>query len=162
MTRLVVELTQAEIDMCIVLAAQRNMVARGAGVIDKQMGTQSPLKTDYMGMIGEYAFCKHFNVFPDLAAAPRSGSCDCTYNGIRIDIKTTDLETGRLLATTKENFDVDRYVLAIAQGQTITFAGWADRAELIKEENITDLGHGKAYALTQEQLNKFKETRDGN
>ena len=161
MTQLVVELSQAEIDMCVVLAAQRNMVARGAGVKDQQMGKQSALKTDFIGMVGEYAFCKHFNIFPDLVASPRSGSCDCVYKGVRIDVKSTDLETGRLLATAKENLDVDRYVLAIVQGRMVTFAGWADRVELIKEENIIDLGHGKGYAMTQVQLNKFKEMKDG-
>lgn len=161
MTKLVVELSQAEVDMCVVLAAQRNMVARGNGVKDQQMGKQSALKTDFIGMVGEYAFCKHFNLFPDLAASPRSGSCDCTYKGIRIDVKSTDLETGRLLATIKENLDVDRYVLAIVQGKIVTFPGWVDRVDLIKEENIIDLGHGKGYAMTQEQLNPFKEIRHG-
>ena len=161
MTLLVVQLTQAEVDMCVVLAAQRNMVARGNGVVDRQIGKQSALKTDYIGMVGEFAFCKYFNVFPDLAASPRSGSCDCVYKGVRIDIKSTDLASGRLLATTKENLDVDRYVLAIVNGNTVTFPGWIDRQDLIRESNLVDLGHGKGYAMTQDQLNKFKGERDG-
>jgi hypothetical protein len=161
MTRLVVQLTQAEVDMCVVLAAQRNMVARGSNVVDRQIGKQSALKTDYIGMVGEFAFCKYFNVFPDLAASPRSGSCDCVYKGVRIDIKSTDLETGRLLATTKENIDVDRYVLAIVIGNTVTFPGWIDKEDLIREENLIDLGHGKGYAIRQSQLNQFKGVANG-
>lgn len=151
-----IELTQAEMDMCIVLAAQRNMVARGNGVKDRQMGKQSAFDTDYIGMVGEFAFCKMFNIFPDLAASPRSGSCDCTYKGYRIDVKTTTYKTGQLLATLKENHDVDRYVLAIVDDKTVVFPGWASKEDLIREENIRDLGHGSGYVLSQEQLNPWR------
>jgi hypothetical protein len=47
------------------------------------------------------------------------------------------------------------YVLAYVNGQTVEFVGWAKKEELIKEENIKDLGHGKGYFLCRKKLKPF-------
>lgn len=151
-----VQLTDAELLMCKMLGGMRSIVGRTAGVVDRKMGNQSGLSIDEDGMMAEYAMCKHFNIFPDMAPSPRSGSCDCIYNGKRIDVKSTRVESGRLLATLKDNPDVDIYVLGIIDGTKVKFPGFALKSDLCREENIIDLGHGKGYALTQEQLRAWK------
>lgn len=153
----VIQITDSEILMLNVLGGMRSLVARCAGVTDAKMGSQDGLNADVDGLMAEYAFCKWKNVFPDLAPSPRSGSADCVYKGLRIDIKSTRYLSGKLLATLKDNPDVDIYVLAIVKDREIDFVGWASKEELCREENIKDLGHGRGYCLEQEKLRKFVE-----
>ena len=111
------------------------------------MGDQDGSEADVMGLMAEYAFSKHFNTFPDLGLTPRSGSEDGTYKGYRYDIKSTKYKNGKLLSTLKVNDDVDMYVLATVEDSTVTFPGWAFKKDLIKKENIKNLGHGAAKCL---------------
>jgi hypothetical protein len=136
----------------------RTLVARNNYVNDRKMGNQSGHQIDEDGVIGEFAFCRHFNVFFDLGVSPRSGSFDCILKGKRVDIKTTRYKTGKLLATTKVNPDVDIYVLAILDGYDITFAGWIEKEELISDKNLKDLGRGLGYSLEQSELKSFYKT----
>ena len=150
-------LSDAEMATCRMLGEMRSLVARGHGVKDRKMADLAGYEIDIDGMISEYAFCKHFNIFPDLIPSPRSGSCDCIYKGKRIDIKSTRHKTGKLLATTKRNEDVDIYVLAIINGNEVIFPGYATAKQLIDPNNLSDLGYGSGYALQQHQLSKWKE-----
>lgn len=148
-------LTDAECLMLKTLGGMRSLVARSAGVKDAKMGDQNGLEADIDGLMGEYAFCKWKNIFPDLVPAPRSGSCDCVFKNQRIDIKTTRYKTGRLLATLKNNQDIDIYVLAILEENTVNFVGWAKKEDLRQQKNIKNLGHGEGYSLDQNELRSF-------
>jgi hypothetical protein len=152
----VVKLSNTEIATCCMIGNMRSIVARSNNVEDKKMASLSGINVDEDGVIGEYAFCKEKNIFMDLVPSPRSGGYDCLYKGYRIDIKTTRHQNGRLLATTKVNTDIDIFVLAIINGTEVTFPGFALHAELYREENLRDLGHGTGYALDQDQLRKWK------
>jgi len=148
-------LSDQELLMLKTLGGMRSLVSRAAGVKDAKMGTQSGLEADIDGMIGEYAFCKWKNIFPDLVPWNKSGGADCICNGRKIDIKTTRHKNGRLLATLKNNPDVDTYVLAILDGTEVDFVGWANKTDLCTPENIKNLGHGNGYCLDQGQLKLF-------
>jgi hypothetical protein len=150
-----VELTDAEMLVVKMLGGMRSIVGRAAGVEDKKVASLSGLTIDEDGMVAEYAFCKRYNIFPDIVPGPRSGSYDCLYNGKRVDIKSTRYKDGRLLATLKDNPDVDVYVLGIVDSNTVTFPGYATKPQLCREENKTDLGRGVGYALTQDKLTPF-------
>lgn len=147
---------QDELLTCQILGRMRSIIARGAGIKDAKVGNQDGADADVMGIIAEYAFAKHFNTFPDIGLTPRSGSCDGVLKGYRYDIKATGYKTGKLLCTLKENLDIDMYVLAIVDGMSVDFIGYALSKHLRKEENLTDLGHGKGYALTQDKLTRFQ------
>ena len=96
------------------------------------------------------------NVFPDLGRSPRSGSPDGVMtSGTRYDVKASKLKEARLLSTLKVNPDVDVYVLCIVEGSTLDFKGWAFKKDLIREENITALGHGPGLTLRQDNLTPF-------
>lgn len=133
----------------------RSLIARSSGVKDVKVGSQDGAESDVVGMIGEYAFAKQFNIFPDIGLSPRSGSADGIIKGKRYDIKSTTCKTGRLLCTVKDNPDVDVYILAIVSGNEVDIVGWEYKDNLRKEENLIDLGYGKGYALTQDKLQKF-------
>jgi hypothetical protein len=152
-----VELTDVELMFCKMTAGLRTITARAANVKDARMGDLSGLQMDEDGMIGEYAFCKKMNIFPDLIPGPRSGSHDCVFLGKRIDVKSTRHEDGRLLATLKNNDDVDVYVLAVIIGNKVRFPGFSLKKELCLEKNKVSLGHGIGYGVTQDRLRPWKE-----
>jgi hypothetical protein len=151
-----IKLEPDEIAVCNLIGRNRALIARSSGVKDVKMGNQDGAEADVLGFMGEYAFAKHFNVFPDLGLVPRSGSADGILKGYKYDIKTTTYKNGRLLSTIKDNDDVDMYVLAIVEEPFVFVAGYAFKDELRKESNLIDLGHGKGYGLNQEQLREFK------
>ena len=153
---LTITLTDAEMATAKMIANLRSIVARANNVVDVRK-TGNPLDMDELGMVAEFAFCKYWNIFCDIAPAPKSGGYDCILNGKRIDIKATHYKDGRLIKTLKENKDVDCYALAIVDGNTVTFPGYAFSIELCQPKNIRDLGHGDNYVMDQKDLRQWKD-----
>ena len=151
-----IKLNEHELNLCKYVGEQRSIISRANNIFDAKMGKQDGVDSDIQGFIAEYAFAKYINVFPDLSLSPRSGSYDgITKKGTRYDIKSTHHKNGNLICTMKVNQDVDIYILAYVNNDTVEFIGWAYKEDLIKEENIKDLGHGKGYFLSREMLRKF-------
>lgn len=144
-----------EITICETVGRLRSLISRSSKVKDGKIGNQDGAEADVMGMKAEYAFAKAFNIFPDLSLKPRSGSADGLLNGKCYDVKSTNYLDGMLLATRKVNPDVDVYVLAIVKNRCVRLVGWASKEELIKEDNLIDLGYGKVYGLDQDQLKEL-------
>lgn len=150
-----VEITSDMRVLATILGSMRSMVARFNKVRDAKMGDQHGVEGDQLGILGELAFCKLMNVWPDLGLSPRSGSADAVVKGYRWDVKTTTVKTGRLLSTLKKNPDVDLYALAIVDGDKVLFPGYATAQDLHDDSRIRDLGHGKGYVMDQDQLRKW-------
>jgi hypothetical protein len=145
-----------EIQICQLIGRMRSLIARNNGVIDAKIGNQDGSEADVIGMMAEYGFAKLMNVFPDLGLSPRSGSADGVMpSGNRYDIKSSKHQKARLLSTLKVNPDVDVYVLCIVDSTSLDFKGWAWKEDLIKPENLINLGHGEGYALDQDKLRQF-------
>ena len=138
-----------------IIGTMRSAVNRNSGVCDQKIGPQSGVQADIDGALGELAFAKWKNVWPDLSLSVRSGSYDCVVTGTRVDVKTTRYLNGRLTATLKQTADVDIYVLAIIDNDCVRFPGYLRASELRRDENIRDLGHGNTYCVEQEKLHKF-------
>jgi hypothetical protein len=153
-----VTLDRGDIAHAQVTAAMRHACNTAAGVRNARMGSQSDYITELEGACGEAAFSKMCNLFLDLTITPRSGGHDFLgRNGEKIDVKATKYEQGKLLATLKKKReDADYYVLLVGECPTYRIAGYASADDLLKEENITDLGHGPTYALPQSQLQTYK------
>ena len=151
-----ITLSDAEMATIKLIGNLRSVVNR-CGKINDPRVTGDPLDIDEIGMIAEYAFCKRWNVFLDPTPTIRSGGYDCILGSKRFDVKATDRKDGRLLKTLKENKDVDCYALAIVDGNTVTFPGYAFHIELCQEKNIKDLGHGPCYAMDQKDLRQWKD-----
>lgn len=150
-----VQLTSIDIIICQMIGRMRNIVNKNCGIKDTKISPDTNDNIDVQGFLAEYAFAKHFNTFPDFDLTPRSGSYDAFYKGYRYDIKSTRHKNGRLIATTKVNPDVDIYILAIVDDTEIDFIGYAFKEELIRPENIKDLGYGATYVLDRNKLHKF-------
>lgn len=152
-----VVLEAGEMSVAQMLASMRNAINRASKVGNNRVGPQSDYQTDLDGIVAEIAFAKKMNCFPDISIAPRAGGYDVIVKQKKIDVKATRYPTGKLLAVASKNKnDSDIYVLAIVNDNTVTFPGWASAESLLSESNLTDLGYGKTYALSQDKLNKFK------
>lgn len=152
-----IELTKAEMFVCRMLGMMRRSVAMD-NVVDQQVGKDDTWAIDIDGVVGEYCVAKHLNVCPDLTVSPRKGGTDLTsVLGESIDVKTTRTKTGRLLATLKKASDpCDIYVLVIVDNTGGDIIGYATKEDLFQDQNIRDLGHGKGYALDQDQLKELQ------
>jgi hypothetical protein len=123
-------------------------------VADQQMGNQDTWAIDIDGMVGEFCVAKALNLFPDLTVGIRSGGSDLvSRNGKHIDVKTTRVSNGRLLATIKKSSEpCDLYVLVTVDDAGGNLIGWASKDALFNDQNKINLGHGVGYALDQAQL----------
>lgn len=153
---MIVKLQPDEVLICEQLGRMRSIIARSSGVKDAKVGTHDGSEADVMGMKAEYAFAKQFNTFPDLGLTPRSGSADGKLKGYAYDIKSTTYKTGRLLATKKENPDVDMYVLCVVDNSEVDIKGYTMKKDLIQPSNLKNLGHGEGYCMEQSELKRFK------
>ena len=155
---IVINLTDDEVMMCQHVGHLRSVLSRGNKVKDMKRTDMAGLDIDAQGVTAEYAVAKHFNVFFDLGLSPRTGSADGVMNGYSYDVKSTHHALGKLLATLKDNPDVDMYIMCITPDRwTVKLVGWCWKKELINKKNIKDLGYGKGYALEQSQLRSFKK-----
>ena len=153
-----IDLSESELLICRMLGVMRRSTAMHK-VVDQQMGNQDTWGIDIDGMIGEFCVAKFLNLCPDLTIGIRKGGADLlNHNQKTIDVKTTRHKNGRLLATLKKiDSQCDRYVLVIVDDLGGEIIGWATKENLFDEKNKINLGHGVGYALTQQQLIKFKE-----
>jgi hypothetical protein len=148
-----INLTTEELFICRMLGVMRRSSAMNA-VKDRQVGKDDSWKIDIDGMVGEYCVAKALNVCPDLTVGPRKGGADLiSRKNQQIDVKTTRVPDGRLLATLEKAEDpCDIYILVIVDDKGGNIIGYATKDQLFAPENISDLGHGDGYALDQHRL----------
>lgn len=153
MTR--IDLSDGELHVCRYIGFLRRS-ANLNKTKDQQVGKQDPWDIDMDGVIGEFCVAKLINACPDFSVHARSGGADLTLcNGATIDVKTTRLKQGNLLATiSKNNEPSDIYILAIVDDSGCDIEGWVSKDKLFREENVKNLGHGATYFLSKDKLNK--------
>lgn len=152
---MLVTLSESEFRIIKWLASQRSLLARKNNIIDAKIGTQDSEQIDIDGLLGEFAFAKLFNLWPDMEIGHRPvNDLECVLGGI--DVKTTRYSQGRLLASLKKKSIPSKwYVLMwLENEQAIHFLGAASAKYFLQDENIKDLGRGPSYALEQSDLIK--------
>ena len=149
-------LNEAEILLANYIGMARYNNARTHGVVDQKVGDQSCAFVDINGMGGELAACRAFNAYPDLTIveADRLPGYDfVTKAGNKIDVKTTEYKSGKLLATMKTKIgDADIYLLVTGVLPKFTVVGYATEDELLQQINIGNLGKGPGYMLDQKSI----------
>jgi hypothetical protein len=131
---------------------------QNTGINHDKVSNKTQEQQTFEGVMGEVAFAKQMNVYPDLSTEPRKNGYDCLFNEHRVDIKATNVASGSLLLPEwKDNPDIDIYVLAILHAFHVELIGWAFKTDLMQPENLKDYGYGPTYGLTQQQLRKFKQ-----
>lgn len=153
-----IRLTQDEYAYCSQHGAERTRNNRAHNVKTDQRGTKTHTQYDVFGALGEFAFCKLFGVPFDGSIGVRSGGADTYLCGVAIDVKSTDLSNGRLLANMSSlKHPVDVFVLMTSQnGYVWNFVGWAASDELLRTENIMQMSQNypRVFALPQSRLHK--------
>lgn len=150
---MIAKISQSEMRIIKWLASQRSTLARKNNISDAKIGPQGSEQIDIDGLIGEFAFAKLFNLWPDMEVGHTPVyDVKCSLGGV--DVKTTRYRNGRLLACLKKNsIPADWYALMwLENDNTAHFVGAATAANLLRKANIKDLGRGPGYALDQEDL----------
>ena len=151
-----VTLTREDMNIIRILGELRSSMSRSHGVKNNKVSELADHEIDIDGVMAEFAFCKHHNIFFDPTINPRSSTYDCFYKGKRIDIKSTRRQNGRLIKHINHNSDVDVFVLAIIKENTVTFPGYCTAKFLYQPENIKKIGYGDTYVVEIDQLVSWK------
>ena len=159
LTMIKVVLEVGEIETARILAQARYKFNRQGGVKNRKRSPESPASIEVNGMGAELAFCKAFNLWPDLTVGVRSGGGDAlNQDGKSVDVKATPHVNGMLLVTPdKVEHGIDLYALVTGFMPYYNVIGYATRYEIFKKENMVDLGHGKSYGLPQEKLHEYDD-----
>ena len=139
-----ITLSPRELAMCDMIASMRFWQGCGidSTIIDKR-------KASRLGFAAEYAFSKQFNLHLDIISNLEKDSFDfISSNGATIDIKATDRTDGNLVVP-KLMHDV--YVLAIVDGSTVDFVGYATK-QMIEKAGKKDLGKGPVWFVNRQDL----------
>jgi sporulation protein YlmC with PRC-barrel domain len=150
-----ITLNTAEQRLAKFVAKERHRHNRLNGITNRRMGPQSDEQTDLEGMAAEIAFAKYVNVYPDLDV-----DCDeylthdaVLHDGTRVDVKSTRYPNGRLIVVPWKDVDaVDAYVLVVGTFPSYRIAGAIESYRLIRPHRMKDLGHGKVFVATQDEL----------
>lgn len=148
-----VRLTNIEERLSVFMGESRFRAARKSGIANEKIGPQSNSATDIESMGAEIAFCKAYNLYPDLQLDERP-IADATFpNGMTVDVKQTKLANGRLLVRpTKKEKRCDVYVLVTGVLPEYFIVGGYAHDMLFDDANIVDLGYGPTYGVTQDRL----------
>ena len=142
------------------LSEWRHKYDRENGIVDQQVGDQSSFETDFVGLAAEFAFCKHFNIFPDLnVTAPKP--FDCVLMGRTFDVKGTKYETGKLILRKTENHvPCDFYALVTGDPYAgMTIRGYITRPKFLTKERLGRLKPDAplSYIAEQKDLARFRD-----
>ena len=156
---MVVNLSRSELVFCWQLASMRyhaNIIRR---VPEHIQSSRDPVEIHLDGVISEYAFCKHFNVFLNCDTEPRSAGYDALVDGYRFDIKSSRRSDANLFIGQKINKIVDFYALAIISPDllSVEFKGHIKYLSARCEDYATVRNGEILYIIGQNQLTKFKE-----
>lgn len=119
---------------------------------------------DIEGFAGEVAFCKIFNIFPDMDIRPVTQEIDdgdCMWNGLRIDVKTTHRPEGKLLCSSNKKLGrVDYYALMTGVFPMYFYRGVISAEELLVNERMTSFLALPAYVADQEELYELNQQQE--
>jgi hypothetical protein len=149
-----ITLTPEEVTLVRIIASLKAGVSRSMHVPDAKRDPRDGFDLDLLGVAGELAFAKRFNLYPDLTFSPRSLGHDfLTAKGKTVDVKTTDRQDGRLLVTPKKKAEPsDVYFLICGDVPRFELKGYATAEQVFDDGNLVNLGRGDCYAVEQKDL----------
>jgi hypothetical protein len=140
----------------------RRLENRKNGIVDKKRTTKmSKEEMDLYGIATEIAVGRYLGLQPDLSIRSRHGGHDLiSENGVKIDVKYTSSDRGDLLLMPNKTLkDADVYIVCTGTFPVFEVAGWSYAKNVIKKENITNLGYGLLYKYPRYKLSKLETLR---
>lgn len=155
-----VSLNLAECKLAQFLARHRCKNNRNFNVPRMKLGPVDGATIDLEGMGGEIAFCKLFNVYPDMDidSAPPHPLHDCVLpDGMRVDVKTTRHQAGKLLVDARKigrKIDgVDLYALMVgAFPGPYSFRGFIEKNNIVRQDKLGLFYGNRNYIAEQSEL----------
>ncbi len=137
-------LNPIEMGVAKFIAKHRDEMNRKNGLKSANISVQSDLEIHINGCGAEFAFCKLFNTYPDFDVYSRKtedDQGDAILFGKKVDVKTTKLENGNLIAPQWKNNskEIELYALMIGELPIYIFKGFMTKKEFIKEGRIRPL-----------------------
>lgn len=151
-----VKLEAGEIEVAQIIGKARTRANREKGIFNRLRVNSDPIQVEIDGLGAELAYCKAFNLWPDLTVSVRSGGADAVHANRSVDIKHTAWVKGWLLVTPdKVEKGTDIYALVTGTLPNYTVVGYATAGEIFRDDNKVDLGHGMSYGIPQERLHDY-------
>ena len=156
-----ISLSTAERKLAHFVAKNRNGKNRYFNVVNLKISAEDPHTVDLEGICGELAFCKLFNVYPDLDTDrnpphPLYDALVPPPPGFRIDIKTTKYDNGKLLVDARKGSKtdgVDFYALMTGTFPgPYTFRGVIAKEHIIQPHKLGLLKGYRSYMAEQSEL----------
>jgi len=157
---MIVTLNEAEQRLASFIGNARHLASRESGIKDLRRGDKSADLIDKGGAAAEIAFCKAFNIYPDLDIGEKK-IADCTLSsGHTVDVKWTSRQNGMLITVPWKRAEVDIFALVVGTMPEYRIAGWMLATELIKQDRLRFVGNNNVYAATQDELVNPKSLLD--
>ena len=163
----VIRLGASEIQYCTLLAERRNVVKEVCGIRSQRVyrgayDSATNFEIHLIGLIGEFAVSKHFNIKVD-ASVSLSGDdkiTDLTVDGVRVQVKTRLPQKPPLYLYFNDLslFRADRAVCTCLTGPaTVHILGWIDRERFAAKARELNFGYGKRVGVPQQELLEMKD-----
>ena len=127
------------------------------------MGSKSQIHLDYIGFIGEMAFAKMFDLYPNFTDKPDDKWDYKLKDGRTVDVKTTEFEKGKKKRLLIKTYDAPRLtsdLFALVQidlGKLeATLKGFATK-EMILNAPVLNFGYGPSFAIEMKALKNLEE-----
>lgn len=156
----IIQLNETECNVACNHGLSRYFKNREVGNMNQSIKVKNhPIFTEIDGIAGEIAVAKLLGVYPDIDPTPRVGGADLvSKTGVRVEVKTTHHETGKLIAQKwKTPKDSDIYVLVIGSLPEFDIRGWMYSTELLRPERLEEQKSGYCFVARQEELNPMTE-----
>jgi|19_taG_2_1085344.scaffolds.fasta_scaffold11563_6 hypothetical protein len=126
----------------------------------KQDAKRSSWDIHFEGVCGEIAACKAFDKFPDtkynVDSPPKHDMMSPL--GFTVDIKTAQKGKEFWSAASYKNVgDVERYLFVRGRCPKYEICGWARPEEFINPRNVSDVGNGKFYKISMDEISTLHE-----
>jgi hypothetical protein len=143
-------LTKEEQSIAKAITKKRQQVNVHNSVHDYRCTNEDGIELEGYG--AELAFCKMFNIYPDMTTESRSGGIDCKYKDFTVDVKWSN--TGYIIVPAhKKVCEVDIYVLMSGHFPSYEFEGFVTADILQSPKNMGDPFHkGNCWSMKREDL----------
>jgi hypothetical protein len=138
------------------LAAKRLEQNQADGARDMNQSGQDPRVIELEGIGGELAYCKLFNIYPDLQYTERAAEDAISALHGRVDVKTAAPGRNLVIKATKQGTTVAGYVLMLGAFPEYEYAGYMPTAEALADENLKTIRDGQdpCYFIPVQKLRK--------
>lgn len=146
-----ITLTSLEVRLVKQAAIERHKHDRQNGAKATLYHEGDAIKAEENSYGGEVAFCKIFNLYPDMDTAHFATFDVCLPNGLTVDVKTTHRLGGRLIVK-PTGHHADLYALMIGELPTYSFVGIAYAGDILQAHRLDRSLPFPAYAMNQAEL----------